>query len=120
MLEDTIVDITTSEANQRSDQAAHEEIREQMGCARVCDVRQGSLMFSTNDLQVAEEKYSREIVAHAESIKTVDELKGQLSEACTALREKTTQAETAQAHAIASETSWNQQREARRIRKFLT
>lgn len=87
MLEDTIVDITASEANQRSDQAAHEkEIREQMECARVCDVCQGLLMFSTNDLQAAEEKYSREIVAHAESIKTVDDLKNQLSEACTALR----------------------------------
>lgn len=69
-------------------------------------------MFSTNDLQAAEEKYSREIVAHAESIKTVDDLRNQLNEARMALREKTTQAGTAQANVIASETGWNQQREA--------
>ncbi|KAL5512816.1 hypothetical protein ACEPAG_3082 [Sanghuangporus baumii] len=95
MLEDTIVDITNSEMSSRTDQTSREnEIREQMERAKV-----------------AEEKYSREIVAHAESIKVVDAFKMQLTEVRASLREKITQAETAQANLTSSEASWNQQRE---------
>ncbi|KAL5524681.1 MLP1_8 [Sanghuangporus sanghuang] len=95
MLEDTIVDITNAEMTSRTDQTSREnEIREQMERAKA-----------------AEDKYSREIVAHAESIKVVDAFKKELSEARASLREKTVQAETAQANLTASEASWNQQRE---------
>ena len=63
-------------------------------------------------MKAAEEKYAREILAHAESIKVVDSLKSELNELRASLREKTNQAETAQANLVSSEASWNQQREA--------
>ncbi|KAL5482794.1 MLP1_9 [Sanghuangporus weigelae] len=95
MLEDTIVDITNIEMSSRTDQTSREnEIREQMERAKA-----------------AEEKYSREIVAHAESIKVVDAFKKELTETRASLREKMVQAETAQANLTSSEASWNQQRE---------
>ena len=93
-LEDTIVDITNAEANSRTDQASREnDIREQMERAKA-----------------AEEKYSREVLAHAESIKAVETLKKDLKEALAFVREKTMSAETAQANFASSETSWKQQR----------
>ena len=63
-------------------------------------------------MKAAEEKYAREILAHAESIKVVDSLKSELNELRASLREKMNQAETAQANLVSSEASWNQQREA--------
>ena len=63
-------------------------------------------------MKAAEEKYAREILAHAESIKVVDSLKSELNELRASLREKTNHAETAQANLVSSEASWNQQREA--------
>ena len=63
-------------------------------------------------MKAAEEKYAREILAHAESIKVADSLKSELNELRASLREKTNQAETAQANLVSSEASWNQQREA--------
>ena len=46
------------------------------------------------------------------SIKVVDGLRSELNEPRASLREKTIQAETAQANFVSSEASWNQQREA--------
>ena len=63
-------------------------------------------------MKAAEEKYAREILAHAESIRIMDGLKSELNELRASLREKTTQAETAQANFVSSEESWNRQREA--------
>ena len=63
-------------------------------------------------MKAAEEKYARKILAHAESIKVADSLKSELNELRASLREKTNQAETAQANLVSSEASWNQQREA--------
>ncbi|KAH8108682.1 TPR/MLP1/MLP2-like protein-domain-containing protein [Phellopilus nigrolimitatus] len=95
-LEDTIVDITNAEMNTRTDQASREsDVREQMERAKA-----------------AEEKYSREVVAHAESIKMVDSLKREINEARATVREKIMLAETAQANIAASEGSWKQQKEA--------
>ena len=96
MLEDTIVEITNAEMSTRSDQALRESaVREQQERAKA-----------------AEEKYTREVVAHAEAIKLVDTLKNDLSEARATIREKTLEAETAQANLSASTGSWKQQREA--------
>ncbi|KAI5123451.1 hypothetical protein M0805_008822 [Coniferiporia weirii] len=95
-LEDTIVDITNAGMNSQADQASREsDVREQMERAKV-----------------AEEKYSREVVAHAESIKAVDSLKQEISDARASIREKTMAVETLQANFTASEASWKQQRES--------
>ena len=66
----------------------------------------------TSCLQAAEERYSREVLAHAESIKTIDNLKEQYSKAQTKARDSLVDAETAQAKLISSETSWKQQKQA--------
>ena len=66
----------------------------------------------TSCLQAAEERYSREVLAHAESIKTIDNLKEQYSKAQTKARDSLADAETAQAKLISSETSWKQQKQA--------
>ena len=95
-LEDTIVDITNAEANSRTDQASRDlELREQAERAKA-----------------AEEKYSREVVAHADSLKVVDGLKQEINVLRTQVREHGTAAETAQAKLASSELSWGQQREA--------
>ena len=62
--------------------------------------------------QSAEEKYSREVLAHAESIKTVDELNQQLSAAQAAIRDNLAAAETAQSKLLSSEASWRTQKDA--------
>ena len=51
-------------------------------------------------------------MAHAESIRVVEGLKKDLNDALASIREKTMQAETAQANFASSETSWKQQKEA--------
>lgn len=95
-LEGTIFDMTTSEKNIDSDRASREsEVRQQEERAKT-----------------AEEKYSREVVAHAESIKAVEDLKQQLHRALATAREGQAASETAQAKLTASEASWKQQREA--------
>ncbi|THH00176.1 hypothetical protein EW026_g2304 [Hermanssonia centrifuga] len=95
-LEDTIVDMTTSEKSTESDRASREsEVREQEERAKV-----------------AEERYGREVLAHAEAIKTVENLKQQLSGARTNARDQSAAAETAQAKLGASEASWKQQKDA--------
>jgi nucleoprotein TPR len=95
-LEDTIIDITNAEASSRTDQATRDaEIREQAERAKA-----------------AEEKYAREVVAHADSLKVVDGLKSEINTLRAQVREHSTSAETAQAKLAASEGSWAQQREA--------
>ena len=66
----------------------------------------------TSCLQTAEERYSREVLAHAESIKTIQNLKEKHSKAQAQARDSLADAETAQAKLISSETSWQQQRQA--------
>ena len=61
--------------------------------------------------QDAHEKYSRELVAHAESVKQINAFKEELTEAQAKAREHQTQAETAIARANASETTWASQKE---------
>nr|UPW42857.1 nucleoprotein MLP2 [Hypsizygus marmoreus] len=95
-LEDTIVDMSTSEKNSESDRTTREsEVRQQEERAKA-----------------AEERYSHEVIAHAESIKTIESLKRDLATSQATARDNLTTAETAKANLVASEASWKQQREA--------
>ncbi|OJA16044.1 hypothetical protein AZE42_05491 [Rhizopogon vesiculosus] len=95
-LEDTIVDLSTSERTSETDRSAREsEVRQQ---------EQRAL--------AAEDRYSREVLIHAESIKTIETLKQQLSAAQAISRENLSEAANAQAKLEASEGSWKQQKEA--------
>ncbi|PCH39913.1 hypothetical protein WOLCODRAFT_88363 [Wolfiporia cocos MD-104 SS10] len=95
-LEATIVDISTAEQNVESDRVSREsETREQAERAKA-----------------AEERYANEVVAHAEALKTVANLREELSKAQSSTREIMTAAETAQAKLSSSEASWKAQKEA--------
>jgi nucleoprotein TPR len=62
--------------------------------------------------QVAEERYSSEVIAHAESIKAIEALKSNLAIVQKTARDNLTTAETAKANLATSEGSWKQQKEA--------
>jgi len=113
-LEDTIVDLSTSEKTSETDRSAREsEVRQQEQRALVkltmflLDIR-----ILTLSLQAAEERYSREVLIHAESIKTIETLKQQLTTSQATARENLSEAANAQAKLEASEGSWKQQKEA--------
>lgn len=93
-LEDTIADMSSAERSIESAQAS----------------QLGELQQLEERVKSAEEKYGREVVAHAESIKTVEELRQQLSETRLTVRDAITGAETAQAKLSTSEISWSQQK----------
>ncbi|KAF9491788.1 hypothetical protein BDN71DRAFT_1281098 [Pleurotus eryngii] len=96
MLEDTIVDMSTSEKSSESDRTSREnEYRQQEQRAKA-----------------AEERYSNEVVAHAESIKAIDNLRKELSTAQGTARENATLAETAKTNLKTSEESWKHQKGA--------
>ncbi|KAF9242663.1 hypothetical protein BU15DRAFT_72775 [Melanogaster broomeanus] len=95
-LEDTIVDMSTSEKHSESDRTAH----------------QREVHALEERAVAAEERYSREVVTHAESFKTIENLKQQLSSAQNASRQNLAEAANAQAKLEASEGSWKQQKEA--------
>ena len=67
--------------------------------------------FLNKTKQVAEEKYSREVIAHAEAMKTIDDLKRRIHDLQLSDRNNRTAAETAQAKLSTSEGSWSQQRQ---------
>ncbi|KAI6151410.1 hypothetical protein EDD17DRAFT_1636802 [Pisolithus thermaeus] len=95
-LEGTIVELSTSERSSESDRTAHErEIRE---------LEQRAI--------IVEERYTREVVAHAESLKNVENLRQQLTAAQATARQNLSEAASAQAKLEASEGSWKQQKEA--------
>ncbi|KAI0058131.1 hypothetical protein BV25DRAFT_1919503, partial [Artomyces pyxidatus] len=97
-LEDTIVDLATAEKNVADDRTSRDaEVHTQEECVKA-----------------AEERYSQEVVAHAESIKVIEELKKCLAALQASTRENLTNAETAQAKLSASESeaSWGQQRQS--------
>lgn len=70
------------------------------------------LHLTDNRIQAAEERYSSEVLAHAEALKTISDIKDQLARARVAARENQNASETAQAKLATSEASWRQQREA--------
>ena len=94
LLEDTIADMSSAERTVENAQAS----------------RLGELQQLEERAKSAEEKYGREIVAHAESIKVVEELRQQLAGIKLTVRDTTTAAETAQTKLSASEISWSQQK----------
>ena len=94
-LEDTIVELSTSDQSIEDERAAHAN-----------EVRQ-----LEERAKNAEQRYSHEVVSHADAIKTVDSLREQLTTAQVTVRESRAAAETAQAKLSASEASWLQQRE---------
>ncbi|KAF5340774.1 hypothetical protein D9611_007504 [Ephemerocybe angulata] len=95
-LEDTIFAMTTSEKDLESDRSSREhEIR-----------------AIEERAKAAEERYSNEVLAHAETIKNIEQLKQQLAEWQRKARESQSAAETAQAKLAASEGSWKAQKEA--------
>lgn len=95
-LEDAIVDMTTSEKHSENDRTSREQ-----------EVRQ-----LEERAKAAEERYSHEVVVHAESIKAIETLKHQLNTAQTQARDSLATSETSQAKLATSETSWNQQKDA--------
>ncbi|KAJ7132943.1 hypothetical protein C8R46DRAFT_1181193 [Mycena filopes] len=96
VLEDTIVDLGTSEKHSESDRTSREhEVRQQEERAKA-----------------AEDRYTQEVVAHAESIKAVASLKKQLSTVQATARDHQTAAETAVAKLTTSESSWALQKDA--------
>ena len=63
-------------------------------------------------VQAAEDRYQRELVAHAEAVKTVDILKQQLAQLQVQVREKQTAADSAQSMLTTAESSWKSQKAA--------
>lgn len=94
LLEDTIADMSSAERSIENSRAS----------------RLGELQQLEERAKSAEEKYSREVVAHAESIKAVEELRQKLAETKLTVRDATTAAETAQVKLSTSEISWSQQK----------
>ena len=94
LLEDTIADMSSAERNIESAQAS----------------RQGELQQLEERAKSAEERYGREVVAHAESIKAVEELRQKLADTKLATRDATIASETALAKLSTSEISWSQQK----------
>lgn len=113
-LEDTIVDMSTSEKHTETDRELREsEARSQEERARVSNTSIAiRVLADTAFLQAAEERYAREVITHAESIKAVKEYKEKLVAAENAARSSLTAAETANAKLASSEASWKQQKEA--------
>ena len=113
-LEDTIVDMSTSEKHSESDRSSWEEgmrtLEERAKVIQDILSIKGCQLICVN--QAAEGRYSNEVVAHAESIKTIEVLRIDLATSQAASRESLTASETAQAKLLASETSWKQQKEA--------
>ncbi|KAF8887179.1 hypothetical protein BD779DRAFT_1672932 [Infundibulicybe gibba] len=95
-LEATIIDMSTSEKHSESDRNNRESAVRQL----------------EERTKAAEDRYSREVVAHAESIKSIELLNNKLNAAQTAARDNLTTAETANAKLAASEGSWKQQKES--------
>lgn len=115
-LEETIVDMSSSASHAQADEVEQANIlRLQEERAVVSIVYYDIFLVARSDtlsLEAAEERYQREIVSHAESIKTVEHLKQQLSTVQGVVREKQTAADTAQSMLVTAESSWKSQREA--------
>ncbi|KAJ3826801.1 hypothetical protein EV361DRAFT_893712 [Lentinula raphanica] len=90
-LEDTIVDLSTTE-NDRETHAA--EMKQQEERAKL-----------------AEERYSNEILSHAETIKNLESTKKQLTATQATVRDHQLAAETATSKLAASEASWQHQKQ---------
>lgn len=93
--EDGIADLRSADQSAREAQlAAQDDMR-----------RQAQLAKDAHD------KYERELVAHAEDVKRLSEVKTELEQVRSTVREHQAATETAQANLRASEESWNRQKE---------
>lgn len=106
--------MSTSEKHSESDRSSREhEVRQQEERAKVIStIPWYQVITHTFFFKAAEERYSHEVVAHAESIKAIENLKQQLSNSQAAARDNLTAAETAKSNLAASEGSWKQQKAA--------
>ncbi|KAF5333006.1 hypothetical protein D9758_015176 [Tetrapyrgos nigripes] len=96
LLEDMIAELSSSERVSETDRTSREN-----------DLRQ-----QEERAKSAEERYSNEVIAHAETIKALDNLKKQLTTIQATVREHQTSAETANSKLLNSQVSWSQQKEA--------
>ncbi|GAA6059180.1 hypothetical protein JCM10212_005525 [Sporobolomyces blumeae] len=96
VLEDEMVSLRTADQTAREAQlAAQDDMR-----------RQAQLAKDAHD------KYERELVAHAEDVKRLSEVKDQLEGVRATIREHQTAAEVAKANLTSSEASWTRQKAA--------
>ena len=111
-LEGTIFELSNVEKTSESDRAARElEFRNLEDRTKVSG-RSGVL--KSRDLtfgQAAEERYSQEVISHAETLKNIEHLKKELVALQGTVRDSVTSAETANAKLASSENSWKQQKE---------
>ncbi|KAG7445737.1 uncharacterized protein BT62DRAFT_176907 [Guyanagaster necrorhizus] len=94
-LEETIIDLSTSEKHSESDRTSREQ----------------QVRLQEERAKAAEERYSNELVAHAESRKAIEALNAQLAGSQAAARDSQIAADTATAKLAASEGSWKKQKE---------
>jgi nucleoprotein TPR len=113
MLEATIADLSMVEDRALSTQASvQEDLRRQ---AQIAQVSHGPFLLIHCPYcrhQDAHDKYSRELVAHAETVKENTKLKEELLQAQTKTRESENAAEVATAKATNGESNWASQRDA--------
>ncbi|KIJ29665.1 hypothetical protein M422DRAFT_147805, partial [Sphaerobolus stellatus SS14] len=95
-LEATIMDMTSSATNSQTNEAERADVKKML----------------EERAMAAEDRYQRELLAHAEAVKLVETLKQQLAEAQVQVRERQTAADTAQSILATAETSWKSQKEA--------
>ncbi|KAG8871481.1 hypothetical protein FRB98_000746 [Tulasnella sp. 332] len=94
-LEHALADVNGAESKALELQVSvHEDLR-----------RQAQLAEDANN------KYNRELVAHAEAVQIITQQKHELNVAQAMARDQQTAAETAQANLLSSQTSWDAQRE---------
>ncbi|KAL8279842.1 hypothetical protein RQP46_007692 [Phenoliferia psychrophenolica] len=95
-LEDNMVDLRAADQGAREAQlAAQDDLRRQAQLAKE-----------------AHEKYDRELVAHADDVKRLTEIKTELDEVRKTIQEHQTGGEVAKANLVASEASWSRQKSA--------
>jgi nucleoprotein TPR len=73
---------------------------------------QGDLRRQAQLAKEAHEKYERELVAHADDVKRLSEVKEELEAVRATIREHQTATEVAKANLAASEESWSRQKTA--------
>lgn len=96
MLEDGMAGLRSAEQSAREAQlAAQDDLR-----------RQAQLAKDAHD------KYDRELVAHAEDVKRLSEIKDELERVRATIGEHQTAVEVAKANLLSSEESWSRQKQA--------
>ncbi|TRM58157.1 hypothetical protein BD626DRAFT_410863 [Schizophyllum amplum] len=94
-LEDVITNLSTNDRQSEEDRAS----------------RETEVKRAEERVQSAEDRYSREVQAHAQTLATNSQLKEQLATVQSSVRGFQTAAETAQANLASSERSWDQQKQ---------